>query len=324
MEPDRGQEGKEGRRCRRWRSRQSQRRQDAGDGCARLAGAARPSPPALDSIVSVPPPFREESNREPIEAVKALLAAGANPNAKAPDGATLMHQAVQARQVAIVRALAGAGAKFDAVNKDNLTPLQLAEKPEPPPPPGNNTDSRTYRPKRDSREDVIAAVRELMGLGPNDPTPQPPPRASVGETRRTRRRLKTTRPRAWRRLRQGRTRDGTMKKVLLSAALVWAGAAVLWAQAGTAVASAIRDPGRPTVSVAARKAASLALRHRRHQPEAAVADQTAKYQAWVKQYCITVTTAARRRRRMSRSIWKRPASRTCCRSRRRGSACFAS
>jgi hypothetical protein len=51
----------------------------------------------------------------------------------------------------------------------------LAEKPEPPPPPGNNTDSRTWRPKRDSREDVIAAVRDLMGLGPNDPTPEPPP-----------------------------------------------------------------------------------------------------------------------------------------------------
>jgi ankyrin repeat protein len=122
-----------------------------------------------------PPPFREESNREPIQAVKALIAAGADPNAKAPDGAYLMHQAVQARQVAIIRALADAGAKFDVVNKDNLTPLQLAEKPEPPPPPGNNTDSRTWRPKRDSREDVIAAVRELMGLGPNDPTPQPPP-----------------------------------------------------------------------------------------------------------------------------------------------------
>ena len=136
-------------------------------------GASFAAGPGFDRLG--PPPFREESNREPLEAVKALLAAGANPNAKAPDGATLMHQAVQARQVAIIRELAAKGAKFDAVNKDNLTPLQLAEKPEPPPPPGNNTDSRTYRPKRDSREDVIAAVRELMGLGPNDPTPQPPP-----------------------------------------------------------------------------------------------------------------------------------------------------
>ena len=76
---------------------------------------------------------------------------------------------------AIIRTLVGAGAKLDAVNKDNLTPLLLAEKPEPPPPPGNNTDSRAYRPKRDSREDVIASLRELMNLGPNDPAPVPPP-----------------------------------------------------------------------------------------------------------------------------------------------------
>jgi ankyrin repeat protein len=136
-------------------------------------GASFAAGPGFDRLGA--PPFREESNREPADAVKALLEAGANSNAKAPDGAYLMHQAVQARQVAIIRALAAAGAKFDVVNKDNLTPLQLAEKPEPPPPPGNNTDSRTWRPKRDSREDVIAAVRELMRLGPNDPTPEPPP-----------------------------------------------------------------------------------------------------------------------------------------------------
>jgi uncharacterized protein len=120
------------------------------------------------------PPFREAANREPADAVKALLAAGANPNAKAPDGSTPLHQAVAARQVAIIQALVAAGAKLDAVNQDNLTPLQLAEKPEPPPPPGNNSDARTWKPKRDSRDDVIAAVRELMHLGPNDPTPQPP------------------------------------------------------------------------------------------------------------------------------------------------------
>jgi len=112
-----------------------------------------------------------------VEAVKVLLAAGANPNAALPDGSTPLHQAVTARQVPIIRALAGAGAKFDVVNKDNQTPLQVAEKPEPPPPAGNNSDSRVYRPKRDSREDVIAAVRELMGLGPDDPTPIPPPKA---------------------------------------------------------------------------------------------------------------------------------------------------
>jgi ankyrin repeat protein len=136
-------------------------------------GAAFAAGPGFERLG--PPPFREESNREPGDAVKVLLAAGANPNAKAPDGSTPLHQAVAARQVAIIRALVTAGAKLDAVNQDNLTPLQLAEKPEPPPPPGNNTDARTWKPRRDSREDVIAAVRELMGLGPNDPTPQPPP-----------------------------------------------------------------------------------------------------------------------------------------------------
>jgi len=136
-------------------------------------GAAFAAGPGFDRLSA--PPFREASNREPYEAIKVLLAAGANPNAKAPDGATLLHQAVAARQVPIIKALIDAGAKLDAVNKDNLTPLLLAEKPEPPPPPGNNTDSRTYRPKRNTREEVIAALREAMRLGPNDPAPQPPP-----------------------------------------------------------------------------------------------------------------------------------------------------
>jgi ankyrin repeat protein len=124
-----------------------------------------------------PPPFREASNREPLDAIKVLLAAGANPNAKAADGSTPLHQAVQARQVEIIRALVGVGAKLDATNKDNLTPLQLAEKPEPPPPTGNNNDPDTFRPKRDTREEVISVVRGLMELGPDDPTPVPPPPA---------------------------------------------------------------------------------------------------------------------------------------------------
>ena len=139
-------------------------------------GAAFAAGPGFERLG--PPPFREASNREPVEAVKVLLAAGANPNVKTPDGSTPLHQAVTARQVPIIRALVAGGAKLDATNKDNLTPLQVAEKPEPPPPPGNNTDSRAYRPKRNTREEVIAALRELMHLGPNDPTPVPPPVAN--------------------------------------------------------------------------------------------------------------------------------------------------
>ncbi len=122
------------------------------------------------------PPYREPGVREPLDAAKVLLAAGANPNAKGPDGAAPLHQAVAANQVAMIRALVAAGASLDAVNKDNLTPLLLAEKapagPAPVPPGGAAATSRV---KRDSREDVIAALRELMHLGPNDPAPQPPP-----------------------------------------------------------------------------------------------------------------------------------------------------
>jgi ankyrin repeat protein len=145
-------------------------------------GAAFAAGPGFDRLG--PPPFRESATREPLEALKVLLAAGANPNAKAPDGATLLHQAVQARQVAIIRTLVEAGAKLDATNKDNLTPLQLAEKPPPPPQPGNNNDPNTYRRKQDSREDVIAALRELMKLGPNDPTPVPPPAPAAADDKK--------------------------------------------------------------------------------------------------------------------------------------------
>lgn len=136
-------------------------------------GAPFAAGPGFDRLIA--PPFREPANRDPGEALKVLLDAGANPNAKTTDGATLLHQAVTARRTDMIRALAATGAKLDAVNKDNLTPLLLAEKPEPPPPPGNNTDSRTWRPRRDSREQVIATLRELMRLGPNDPAPVPPP-----------------------------------------------------------------------------------------------------------------------------------------------------
>lgn len=121
-----------------------------------------------------PPIYREDGVRDPLEAMKILLAAGADPNAKAPDGSTPLHQAVQEQQVPMIRALVAAGAKLDAVNKDNLTPLLLAEKPKGPD-PLDMGDQDVYKRKQDSKADVVAALRELMHLGPNDPAPQPPP-----------------------------------------------------------------------------------------------------------------------------------------------------
>jgi len=120
------------------------------------------------------PQYREPGTRDPLAALNLLLAAGADPNVKAPDGSTPLHQAVQEEQVPMIRALAAAGGKLDAVNKDNLTPLLLAEKPKKPD-PLDMGDQDIYRRPRNSKEEVISALRELMHLGPNDPAPQPPP-----------------------------------------------------------------------------------------------------------------------------------------------------
>jgi ankyrin repeat protein len=129
--------------------------------------------PGFNRLVA--PPYREPGSRNTLEALQLLLKAGANPNAKAPDGSTPLHQAVQLEQVGMIRALVAAGAKLDAVNKDNLTPLLLAEKPKAP----NALEmmDEQWRPKHDTRPEVVAALRELMHLGPNDPAPVPPPAA---------------------------------------------------------------------------------------------------------------------------------------------------
>ena len=121
-----------------------------------------------------------------------LLAAGANPNAKAPDGSTPLHQAVRRDRWRSSAHWSGAGAKLDATNKDNLTPLQLAEKPEPPPPPRQQQRDATGRvqAQADTREEVIAALRELMGLGPDDPAPRAAAGAGRRPTTRRRRREK--------------------------------------------------------------------------------------------------------------------------------------
>jgi len=78
------------------------------------------------------------------------------------------------------------------------------------------------------------------------------------------------------------------RKVLLSAALVWVGAAVLWAQTGTSsvrppstTASSPTTPAKPASSTPAQPRPVAAA-----QPAPAV-DQTAKHQAFVKQYCIS-------------------------------------
>ena len=152
-----------------------QRRQDGGDdgdvGRTRRAVLRRPR---IRSHRSAAVP--REGHPRAVEALKLLLDAGADPNAKTADGSTLLHQSVTVRRVDAIRALVAKGAKLDGVNKDNMTPLLLAEKPDPPLTAAQmQQDPGVYKPRRDKREDVIATLRELMHLGADDPAPQPPP-----------------------------------------------------------------------------------------------------------------------------------------------------
>src|SRR5262249_27856724 len=81
-------------------------------------GAPFAAGPGFERLIA--PPYREPGSRDAGEALKLLLEAGADPNAKSPDGASLLHQAVSARRTDVIRALVAKGAKLDAVNKDNL------------------------------------------------------------------------------------------------------------------------------------------------------------------------------------------------------------
>jgi ankyrin repeat protein len=133
-------------------------------------------------------PYREPGSRSPAEAFAVLLKAGANPNAKAPDGSTLLHQVSQAGNLDMIRALAGAGAKLDEPNKDGLTALDVAEGKRPPGegarggrggPQGGGARGRGGRGAA-SQQDVAKLLRELMGLPPAPPAPAPTPEPAGG------------------------------------------------------------------------------------------------------------------------------------------------
>ena len=129
-----------------------------------------------------PAPYREPGSRKPAEALALLLQAGANPNAKGLDGNTLLHQAVQLRNLDMIHALADAHVKFDEPNKDGLTALDVAE--------GKKPAGATERGGRGgggggggrgrggntgaTPQEVAKLLRELMGLPPAPPAPAAP------------------------------------------------------------------------------------------------------------------------------------------------------
>lgn len=110
------------------------------------------------------PPFREVSNRNPVDAVALLLEAGANPNAVTPDGDSALHLAAFDGKLDIVRALAAGGANLELKDKAGKTALQVVENqpPRKPPPTAGAlvSDERPAQPT-----EVAALLRELMNGG---------------------------------------------------------------------------------------------------------------------------------------------------------------
>ena len=108
----------------------------------------------------IAPPFREVSNRKPVDAVTLLLQAGADPSAKTPDGDSALHLAAWEGKLAIVRALVEGGADMnlkDAAGKTALTVVSEQAPRPPPPPAGALVDSE--RPAQPA--EVAALLREL-------------------------------------------------------------------------------------------------------------------------------------------------------------------
>jgi len=121
-------------------------------------------------------PFREAGSRKPEEAFALLIGAGANPNAKGPDGNTLLHQAARTGNLEMIKALAAAKVDFNQKNADGFTALDVAEGKRAAnapagraggPPPGMRRGSGA------SQQDVAKLLRELMGLPPAAPTSSP-------------------------------------------------------------------------------------------------------------------------------------------------------
>jgi len=119
------------------------------------------------------PPYREPGSRKPEEALALLLEAGASPNAKSPDGTTLLHQAARLGNLDMIRALAKAKVDFAQKNDDGFTALDVAEgkkKEGAAGPRAGGPGGGRGRGRGASQEVVAKLLRELMGLPPAPPS----------------------------------------------------------------------------------------------------------------------------------------------------------
>ena len=118
-------------------------------------------------------PYREPGSRKPEDALAVLLIAGANPNAKSPDGATLLHQAARLGNLEMIKALATAKVDFTQKNNEGFTALDVAEGKQAAGgagPRAGGPGGGRGRGRGASQQDVAKLLRELMGLPPAPPS----------------------------------------------------------------------------------------------------------------------------------------------------------
>ena len=107
------------------------------------------------------PPFREVSDRDPVHAVKLLIDAGANVNAKTPKGDAALHLAATKGKLEIVKTLAAGGANLRIKNAKGKTALQLVEAQKPRP-PGPTAGALVEADKPAQPAEVATLLKELM------------------------------------------------------------------------------------------------------------------------------------------------------------------
>jgi ankyrin repeat protein len=136
-----------------------------------------------------PPPWREPGSRKPADAVKLLLEAGADPNSWGPTGEHPIHAAIASGNLDLIRVLAAHGARLDWYNREGYTALSLAEKRWTDAKSGRgggrgmgdgNVDGPRPAPPT-KPEEVVALVRELMGLPMISEPPKADPAPAAAE-----------------------------------------------------------------------------------------------------------------------------------------------
>ena len=110
-----------------------------------------------------PAPFREVSNREPVDAMRVLLEAGADPDAVTDEGQAAIHMAAEGGLSEIVALLAEYDATLDLADNDGKTPLSIVEAQEPRE-EGPDLGALVDRRKRAQPAAIAAQLRELMGM----------------------------------------------------------------------------------------------------------------------------------------------------------------